>query len=432
MRLHSLVYRAVSSAFALFSGLTLLVLLFMIPVLAGLPWLAVADRLRDLSLLAFFAVLALSIAFGAASALIPAISLARFALRIWPIDAFEIPRRRCIVWQRRLAYASAIAPVLVTAGFVLQRLIMEGVFDPGASPEERGYVFAIASASTAWGVTIATAAAISSWVHAHPGYFRRKPFILYLRRFSGFADRTVIAEVLKAAAPGIPVAFIASPQSAPRNWDPFVWAFSGLCLRHPLGSLPVQLRSSDEGWEKAIARLTSEAGAVVMDITERSASVDREISMVAQHAQPERVLYLLDRRSMPPSQPGNATPPQIAKNQTVGYTRHWAFPTLVMKTVFFAFVGYEIFLWVFGLPGLAKGQNEINLTLLFALITIVGLWLAGAAVLLLRPSIDTQARQALQRRLAQVDTSSHKTFEVIARSSIPPGKSEARLGDHHQ
>jgi len=63
---------------------------------------------------------------------------------------------------------------------------------------------------------------------------------------------------------------------------------------------------------------------------------------------------------------------------------------------------------VLALPRIARGQNEINLTLLFELIFIMGVWLSVAAVLLFRPSIDGQARQTLQRRLAQVDTSSHK------------------------
>lgn len=404
MHLHPLVSRAVSKAFAATSGLTLLVLLFTIPIVASVPWWAAGVRLQDLSLPAFFVVLSLSIAYGCATGFIPAIALARFALRIWPLDASEVPRRHCIVWQRRLGYSAGIGVVLSEA----VSLVMEGYFSPGASAEGRAIIWYIGSVTCGVGVTIGGAAAISSWAHSHPGYFRRQTFLVYLRRFSGFADRTIIAEVLKAAPCGSPVVFIASPQSAARNWDPFVWAFAGLRLRRPLRSLPVQLRTSDAEWEQAIATLAAEAGMVVMDITERSASVEKEIDMVAGYVQPERVLYLTNRRPMLPAQEKPATPPQIAGGGHLVYERRWAWFPLVMKIGLFALVGYEVFVWTLALPKMASGQNEINVTLLFALIAIMGLWLLVAAVLLLRPSIDGQARQILQQRLAQGATPSDR------------------------
>jgi ABC-type uncharacterized transport system permease subunit len=83
------------------------------------------------------------------------------------------------------------------------------------------------------------------------------------------------------------------------------------------------------------------------------------------------------------------------------YERRWAWFPLAMKMGLFAFVAYGIFFGTLALPKLAKGQNEITVTLLFALIALIGLWLLVAAVLLLRPSIDRRARQTLRKRLAQ-------------------------------
>jgi len=397
-------YTATSGAFRVISGLTLLVLLLMIPLLAMLPSLAFTDRLGNLPLFLFFVVLSMSVAFGSATGLLPAVALARFALRIWPINASAVPRKHCIVWQKRLAYASASIPTLLVVSLVLQRISMEGPFHPEAAADARGLIFTTVAGITGWGVTIAVAAALSSWVHSHPSYFRRRPFVLYLRRFSGFADRTIVSEVLKAAPPGAPVVFIASPQSQPRNWDPFVWAFSGLRLTCPLGSLPVQLRTSDESWEQAIAKLTSEAAAVVMDLTESSASIEKEIRLVAQHNQPERVLWLIDYRSHLPPQIGDVAGPQIGGKQIVTYHRRWAFPALAAKMGLFALVGYMLFFLVFALSRLAQGRNEINPALLLALIAVVGTWLLMGAVLLFRPSINREARQSLRRRLAVVGT----------------------------
>jgi hypothetical protein len=391
----------VGNGFAVLSGLTLLVLLLTIPVVATLPWLFSTERLQDLSAASFLLVFALSVTYGAATGLVPAVALARFALRIWPLDASEMPRRGCVAWQRRLGYAVVLFFLLDAIGIIWMRLAMEGYFSPGEPAEGRGFVFLFASTWAGWGMTIAGAAALSSWAHSHPGYFRRRPFILYLRRFSGFADRTIVAEVLKAAPPGVPVVFIASPQSVARNWDPFVWAFAGLRLRHPLLSLPVQLRTSDEEWEKTIASLAAKAAMVVMDVTERSPSVEREAGIVAQQVQAERVICLADRRARLPSQAEHATPSQIAGGGSVLYERRWAWFPLAMKMGLFAFVAYGIFFGTLALPKLAKGQNEITVTLLFALIALIGLWLLVAAVLLLRPSIDQQARQTLRKRLAQ-------------------------------
>lgn len=238
-------------------------------------------------------------------------------------------------------------------------------------------------------------AALSSWLHAHPGRFLTGQFILYLRRFSGFADRTIISEVLKAAPAGVPVVFIASPQNQPRNWDPFVWAFSGLRLRHPVVSVPVQLRTPDEDWESVIARLIANAGIVVIDRTESSDSVAKEIRLVGQHASPERTIWLVDL-SKARSNVGQSTASHHEPGQMVAYRHRWVFLSMTAKIGLFLFASGVMVSMLF--PGLVR--HEIDSTQVVTIAVVAGLWLICGAVVLIRPSIDREARQRLRESLA--------------------------------
>ena len=386
--------KVLSAAAGLMSGVTLLVLLLVIPLPAVLIPFALASWVGTPSLFAFLILLGLSVVIGSVAALLPAIALARFVLRVWPIDASGVVRRRCLVWQRRIAWASAAVVPLLAASILLQRVLGEGYFRAGAPPEEGIFGFILVTGWAAWGVMVAAGLGRSSWVHAHPTYFLGGKFLLYLRRFSSFADRTVVSEVLRAAPEGVPVVFIASPRGQARNWDPFVWAFSGLRLRHPLVSLPVQLRTSDEAWEQAIGRLISEASAVVLDLTESSASLEKERRLVTQGGHPERAIWLVDRGSRPSGDVAETTGVQIERGQLVAYRRRWAPLGLAVKIGLFVFVGY--WFWFFSV-GIIWAKNEVNATSVVAAVVLIGVWLVAGAVLVSRPSIDREARQSLQR-----------------------------------
>lgn len=189
--------------------------------------------------------------------------------------------------------------------------------------------------------------------------------------------------------------FISPPGNEARNWDPFVWAFSGLRPLHPLWGLPVHLRTSDENWKETIARLIGDAGVVVMDLTELSASIEEEVRMVLPHASQKPAIWLMDHRST-----GSTVPSlPVTPCQVVHYRRRWAPLSLSLKLGAFAFVGYAIFFYVLGLPLMVAGRSGVTRILSLVIIGSIGAWLAFGAVLVFRPSINREARQTLRRRL---------------------------------
>jgi hypothetical protein len=116
--------------------------------------------------------------------------------------------------------------------------------------------------------------------HRKPRAFLSRPFVLFLRRFSTFSDRAIIAQVLRQAPSGVPVVFLAPTFSRPRDWDPFVVAFGGLKLLHPWRSVPIVLRSRDEDWGRAADELIQRAQTIVLDASEASGALRTGVEMI--------------------------------------------------------------------------------------------------------------------------------------------------------
>lgn len=383
-----------STVAALMSAVTLLVLLALIPSPVALILSALVSWLGTPSISVFMILIGLSLVIGSVAGLLPAIALARFVLRVWPIDASGVVQTRCFVWQRRIAWASAALAPISAVSILLLRVLGERYFGARAFPLDLSSGMILGTCcSASWFVMVAAGLWRASWVHAHPTYYLDGKFLLYLRRFSSFADRTVVAEVLRAAPEGVPVVFIASPRGQVRNWDPFVWAFAGLRLRRPLRRLPVQLRTSDEGWEQAIGRLISKASGVVFDLTESSASIEKEKRLVTQGKHPEGAIWLVGRGSRSSDDLAKTTGVLIDRGRVVAYRRRWAPFSLAAKISLFVFVGY----FLFNIIVVFWAKNQINAASVVAAVVLMSAWLIGGTLLVSRPSIDREARRRLQR-----------------------------------
>jgi hypothetical protein len=128
-----------------------------------------------------------------------------------------------------------------------------------------------------WWLGFAVPLALRHW---NPRRFVNQPFVLFLRRFSGFPDRTVQNVVLKYTPPGKPVAFLTPTGSRAGDWDPFRVGFSGIKLRRPIRSMPVILRSTNEDWKRAAKDLIDHAELIVLDLSEGSGAIQSEIDMI--------------------------------------------------------------------------------------------------------------------------------------------------------
>jgi hypothetical protein len=116
--------------------------------------------------------------------------------------------------------------------------------------------------------------------HPKPRAFLYRPFVLFLRRFSTFADRTVVALILRQAKAGVPVVFLTPTRSRPKDWDPFLVGFAGLRLLHPLRSVPMVLRARDDDWQRTADELIDRAQTILVDISEGSGALGTEAEMI--------------------------------------------------------------------------------------------------------------------------------------------------------
>jgi hypothetical protein len=85
-----------------------------------------------------------------------------------------------------------------------------------------------------WGTVLVGIVGLFGWAHYRAKRALNRPFALFLHRFSTFADRSLIVDVIKSVPRDVPVVLIASRDDHAGNWDPFIWAFAGLQLTRPL------------------------------------------------------------------------------------------------------------------------------------------------------------------------------------------------------
>ena len=123
-----------------------------------------------------------------------AVALARFLLRIWPIDGTGLVRKGCARWQRIVAlvgipFALSPIPTLVLSinkeeGWDLQGSLAFDTFGQSSMM----ILFA-----TGWGTTIILGFGLSRWIHTHPRYFLKRSFILFPeisgKKFQNILDR---------------------------------------------------------------------------------------------------------------------------------------------------------------------------------------------------------------------------------------------------
>lgn len=119
-----------------------------------------------------------------------------------------------------------------------------------------------------------------------------RPYVLFLRRFSTFSDRVLIAEIIKATPSGMHCAFITSPGTSPANWDFFTWAFAGLRFMHPIRDIPLHFQTSDLWWTHHVEELIKNAACIVFDETAKSASMEIERELISRNADLAHCVYL--------------------------------------------------------------------------------------------------------------------------------------------
>ena len=213
------------------------------------------------------------------------LAYARFFLRCWPIKADGTGRRAVKLF---LIVVLAIM-ILLGIGFAFSPLKIVG----NDNIDPRIPIFLGLTVSPII-FSIFVGCFITLCIHFRPRYYTKRPFALYLRRFSSFSDRTVMGEVLKASPAGIPLLFPASPGNRPANWDSYMWAFSGLRILHPLSSLAIQIKATDVNWQDFIEKMVKDAFVIIMDLSSFSKSLEWEVELLSRYSGNTKVIWLLN------------------------------------------------------------------------------------------------------------------------------------------
>ena len=247
--------------------------------------------------------------------------------------------------------------------------------------------------------------------HRRPRAFLESPFVLFLRRFSTFSDRTIVALVLRQAKAGVPVVFLTPTHSRPKDWDPFVVGFAGLKLQHPLRSVPMILRARDDDWQRAAEELISRAQTIVVDMSEGSVALQTETEMIESAGRWRDTVCL--RRILPGAKSIQDSPGVLSNAHSIDYSKSWtrALPRLAISL---PIVIMAAFLIMMTINGVARFLNSW----ITALVHLFSLVLGLALVILFlsifwRPAVSRNAKIELRSVLR----AEHPLFPPSGRSN---------------
>ncbi len=228
--------------------------------------------------------------------------------------------------------------------------------------------------------------------HLKPLFFLDRPYVLFLRSFSKFSDRTVISLVLRQAAVGRPVVFLVPIRSRAADWNPFLVGFAGMRLLHPFRSVPVIVKTPNAEWEEAIQLLIRRAQTVVLDISENTNSIQTEVEMI-DGAECWQKTILLKAAS---AKAGDEREQHIAPKDTriIHYRKSWirAIPRLMFGYFVISLATVPVFLLNVG----PIDNPAVRILCLLLGILLFG-WLYVS--FFVRPSIDRKSKRSLKQIL---------------------------------
>lgn len=222
-----------------------------------------------------------------------------------------------------------------------------------------------------------------------PLAFLQRPYVLFLRRFSKFSDRTVINLVLRQTPAAKPVVFLVAPHSRVGDWNPFLVGFAGMKLLHPFRSVPLCVRAKNTEWEEAIQTLIKRAQFVIVDVSEKSSAIETELAMINQAGCWQKTIVL----------------EEVSKKAAVGTTGSAGSQTIHYRKS-----------WIRGIPRIILGYLAMHVSVIPLFIIMVQsietFWIRIPCLLLgipllawlyisffARPSIDRTAKISLKQLL---------------------------------
>lgn len=121
--------------------------------------------------------------------------------------------------------------------------------------------------------------------HLRPAHWRRYSYGLFLRRFSGIADRQ-IGHIVMQSGPLDQFVYLVAPGRHTPDMHPMYSLFENV------RSIPIWLKADNLNWENELDTLIGGAAWVVIDITEPTAAIIKECNLIKRHRKENRTLWL--------------------------------------------------------------------------------------------------------------------------------------------
>lgn len=219
--------------------------------------------------------------------------------------------------------------------------------------------------------------------HLRPNGFVEAPFILVLRRFSSYADRAVLREVLGAHPTERQVVLLTPTRSQGGDWDPAHIGFAGLRWGAPFRSVPVYLRTTDDNWQAFARQYIASAQRIVFDASEESEAIRVESALIGELGRWADTLVLTTAAWQDLWPPGSSV---------VVYTRSWlrALPRM--------FVGVPATLLLgMGVARISLGLIRAAPALALLMAPLIGVVYLFFFLTFLQPAVDSSSARAIRR-----------------------------------
>lgn len=128
-------------------------------------------------------------------------------------------------------------------------------------------------------------------LHRNQNLLFDRPFVLFLRRFSSFADRVGVEGILRSLPANLPLVFLVPKPSSSRDWNPWMIGLSGLKLWKRRNVLAIFLTADHDTWKESVQKLIKSARLIVIDTTTQSNAINWELNELAQNSRlPDTIL----------------------------------------------------------------------------------------------------------------------------------------------
>jgi hypothetical protein len=316
------------------------------------------------------------------------VACGRFLLRALPPVISE-QRNAGQLWVAALCTAIMIAVYLISA---FLWVVLESVVTSSPETLAPNRVAELAGEQLVGAILVAllwTTGAVGLLIRRHrkPRAFLGRPFVLFLRRFSSFSDRTIVSLILRQASNRVPVVFLTPRRSRPGDWDPFLVGFSGLKFLHPWRSAPIVICVPDADWTGAAHELVCQARTILLDISETTDSLRTESEMIEKAARwPDSVCLKL---MASPAPSGGRPTRSFSGVSTIEYTKSWvrALPRMLMGLLAVLFAAVVL---------VAPVQLLLRISPRIAALGVLGAAAMFYYSAFVRPAVNRRAKIALR------------------------------------